>query len=279
MGPIDEAGLDARRSQHPKQGALRFGRAPDPPLRVLSADPPWPFKDHLPGPKRGAGKHYRCLSIKEICAYELPAIADDATLVMWRVSSMVEEAYQVVRAWDFIPKSEIVWIKMKVCVPCKGTGRKGSGSLAICESCLGEGEHEAFGMGHHGRGAHETVIIATRGRGATRISASERTTCKARMPVDAKGKAIHSAKPPEFYAKIQRMYEGPYGELFARTHRAGWWAEGDELGLLAPGPGVIAGPDGRPLGAAQLVPAFRDPHPDRGVGSLGADDDDVGGAS
>ncbi len=27
--------------------------------RVLTADPPWPFKDKLPGKGRGAAKHYQ----------------------------------------------------------------------------------------------------------------------------------------------------------------------------------------------------------------------------
>lgn len=234
MSKTDEAGSGARRSKRPKKNSSpgRYGPEPTPPLKLLVADPPWPFRDGLPGGGRGARKHYRLLSLDEIRAFPLPAVDENSTLALWRVSSMVEEAYSVVRAWGFIPKSELVWCKLQACVPCRGSGRLKPDSIAVCKSCRGEGHHEAFGMGHYGRGAHETVIIATRGSGAKRLSAGERTTFYAPMPVWPNGKPIHSAKPSEFYAKISRMFEGPRGELFARVPRLNWWAAGDELGLL-----------------------------------------------
>lgn len=34
--------------------------------RVICADPPWAFKDKLPGLGRGAKKHYQVLSILDI---------------------------------------------------------------------------------------------------------------------------------------------------------------------------------------------------------------------
>jgi len=33
------------------------------PFRTIVADPPWPFGDKLPGPKRGAVKHYKGMSL------------------------------------------------------------------------------------------------------------------------------------------------------------------------------------------------------------------------
>lgn len=36
---------------------------PPGPYKLLIADPPWPFDDRLPGPGRGAEKHYSTLSL------------------------------------------------------------------------------------------------------------------------------------------------------------------------------------------------------------------------
>lgn len=170
------------------------------PFRVITADPPWPFSDKLPGPKRGAEKHYSVLSIQDIKEFPLPRIADDALLFLWRVAGMVEEAYEVARAWDFQPKTEIVWVKT-----AKG----------------GTGLH--FGMGHYVRAAHETCIIARRGKGKVR-DRSVRSVFFA----GTSGRS-HSAKPPEFYRLVETLAEGPYLDLFSRTHRKGWTCIGNEI--------------------------------------------------
>lgn len=165
----------------------------------IVADPPWSFGDKLPGAGRGAEKHYPVMSIDEICAFELPPIADDALLFMWRVSSQVEEAYRVVRAWGFVPKSELVWLKRT------STGKRW------------------FGMGRTVRAEHETCIIAKRGRPAT-LDASIRSTFEATVPERG-----HSAKPDEFYAIVEKLCAGPRLELFARVERPGWVCLGNEL--------------------------------------------------
>jgi len=167
------------------------------PAKVLVADPPWKFGDFLPGKGRGASKHYGCLSLSEIMRFPLPPIADDCVLFLWRVSSMPQEALDVVKAWGFKPYAEIVWRKM--------TPR---GKVA-------------FGMGRRVRMAHETCIIAERGRPKP-ISRSERSVFDAVV-------GQHSAKPDEFYQIVERMYGGPRVELFARRRRDGWQCFGDEL--------------------------------------------------
>lgn len=77
--------------------------------RVLYADPPWAFSDQLPGETRGASRQYRCLTVEDLKRFPLPPLASPAILFLWRVSSMIEEALAVGRAWGFVPKAEIVW--------------------------------------------------------------------------------------------------------------------------------------------------------------------------
>lgn len=173
------------------------------PVNVLVADPPWQFRDGLPTTKancgRGAAAHYQCLSLAQIKAFPLPTFARSAVLLLWRVSSMQEEALAVVRAWGFVPKSEIVWVK-----------RRAQGG-------------RAFGMGHYVRAEHETCIIATRGSGASLVKVRNvRSTFEA--PVGR-----HSEKPDAFYSLVESLFRGPYVELFARRKRAGWDVYGNEI--------------------------------------------------
>jgi N6-adenosine-specific RNA methylase IME4 len=173
--------------------------------RVLSADPPWRFGDKLPGKARGAEKHYECMSVSEIMRMPLPPLHDDCVLFLWRVSSMVEEAYQVVRAWDFVPKTELVWEK------------------TTDES----GDKLAIGMGRILRGAHETCIVAARGDRIETMSKSERTVFRA-------PRGAHSEKPEEFYRIVERLYPlelwpEAHVELFARKRRKGWIQFGNGL--------------------------------------------------
>jgi N6-adenosine-specific RNA methylase IME4 len=39
----------------------------------------------------------------------------------------------------------------------------------------------------------------------------------------------HSEKPDEVYRRIERLYPGPYLELFARKPRDGWTVWGNEI--------------------------------------------------
>lgn len=174
----------------------------DSPVRVVTADPPWRFGDSLPGPKRGAGKHYATMSVAEICAFQLPRLQDDAFLFLWRVAAMQQEALDVVKAWGFTVKSEIVWNKLTV------NGKR------------------HFGMGHYVRAEHETCLIATRGSPKVEDKAV-RSTFDA--PIGR-----HSEKPDVFYSIVQRLSYGPYAELFARTPRKGWRQYGLEMEVAHP---------------------------------------------
>ena len=171
-----------------------------PPLRVLSADPAWQLGDSLPGPGRGAAKHYQTLSMFELQRFPLPPMLDDSLLFMWRVAAMQEEALRLVRAWGFVPKSEIVWVKKTK------TGKR------------------HFGMGRYVRAEHESCIVAARGKARDLITDKGiRSTFEA--PVGE-----HSAKPEVFYREIvEKLIPGPYGELFARARREGWWCYGNEV--------------------------------------------------
>lgn len=174
------------------------------PFRVLCADPPWPFRDRLPGSHRGAARHYGLLSVRDICRHPLPQLADDCVLFLWRVAAMQQEALDVVWAWDFELKSEVVWLK-----------KTANGN-------------RWFGMGRTVRAEHETCLIATRGRPQTK-SHSVRSTFVTDFDGLSATVGRHSEKPEQFYAVVESLFGGPYCELFARRSRNGWTCLGDEV--------------------------------------------------
>jgi len=167
------------------------------PIQTLLADPPWSHSDQLPGPGRGAGKHYELLTLDVIKNFELPPLADDCRLFLWRVASLQEEALEVMHAWGFTPKAEIVWRKKTK------NGKRW------------------FGMGRQVRMEHEVCLIGTRGS-PPQLDKSIRSTFSAKANT-------HSSKPVSFYRIIEKLSPGPYGELFARAKRKGWQQWGNEL--------------------------------------------------
>ncbi|HYE91189.1 MAG TPA: MT-A70 family methyltransferase, partial [Terriglobales bacterium] len=166
---------------------------------VLVADPPWQFGDKLPGPGRGAEKHYACMPAYEIGGFELPPIADDALLFLWRVAAMQNEALAVAEHWGFTIKAELIWRK----VGANGAPR--------------------IGMGRYVRNAHETCLIGARGKAAKLIQHHGVPSV-----FDAP-RGQHSAKPDAFYDIVEKLAPGPYVELFARRQRAGWTCLGNEV--------------------------------------------------
>jgi len=176
------------------------------PFRVVVADPPWQPKDKLPGKSRGAERNYPCMSTADLCRLVMPPLTKDAVLLLWRLASMPQDALDIVKAWGFTPKTEIVWVKLT----SKG-GELGSAKLH-------------FGMGRQVRASHEVCLVATRGRVQPQ-NHSTRSVFFA--PVGR-----HSEKPEAFFDIAESLYAGPRVELFARRVRPGWTCVGHDVGSV-----------------------------------------------
>lgn len=189
----------------------RYARTP---AGVLFADPAWAFDDRLSRQGRGAENHYDVMPLEQIAAFQLPPLQPDCALVLWRVAggndkgSLGEAAYAIARAWGFVQRSEMVWRKVG---RLGGDGDGGDPELRT----------EAFGMGHYVRNCHEVALICTRGNPVVRDH-SVRSVFSA--PVGR-----HSEKPDEAYNVCERLFYGPYVEIFARRRRRGWLCYGNEL--------------------------------------------------
>lgn len=169
---------------------------------VILADPPWSWKSRSSkGEKKSAKNHYDVMESDDIC--NLPvgnAAAPDCTLFIWVLNSMLDRGLRVIDAWGFTYKTVgFVWVKQN---------KRGRGLF--------------MGLGYHTRQNAELCLIATRGK-PKRLNADVHQ-------IIMTPRREHSRKPDETYERIERLYGGPYLELFSRTERPGWDQLGNETG-------------------------------------------------
>jgi len=168
---------------------------------IIYADPPWHY--HVwsdKGKSRTAEHHYPTMALKDICALNVGAIAqDDCALFLWATFPQLQDAFSVIKAWGFSYKTvAFVWIKHN---------RKASSLF--------------WGMSYWTRANAELCLLATKGR-PRRVSARVHQVIES--PVRR-----HSQKPDEARTRIvELMGNLSRIELFAREKASGWDAWGDE---------------------------------------------------
>jgi len=162
---------------------------------VFYADPPWKYNDELIEEYGAATHHYRTMTIPELCALPVKAItADNAVLFIWVTSPLLEECFDVIKAWGFKYKTSFIWDKQ---------------------------DHN---YGHYNSVRHELLLICTKG---SYLPQSKKLTDSVQS---IKRTNEHSEKPNEFRSLIEEMYpSGRKKELFARVKYSGWDGFGDEI--------------------------------------------------
>lgn len=193
--------------------------------RVIYADPPWNFENRSElGEDRNANRHYDTMTIEDIMAMPVADIAeDDAVLFMWVTDPTLDQAMHVIRAWGFEYKTvAFYWVK--------------TWESADLE-CMNETRSFPLSTGYITRANPEQMLIASRGSPSKRIHLIDGVLKPdmsiRRLQFGARG--VHSQKPAKFYNLIERLYDGPYLELFARTRREGWGSWGNQVGGLEDG--------------------------------------------
>jgi N6-adenosine-specific RNA methylase IME4 len=179
----------------------------------VSGDAPLRFASNCEArPGRNAMRHYRCLPLSVIATLPVKeVVAEDAWLFLWITGPFlaIGAHLPIFRAWGFRPSGMgFDWIKVK----------RSAWDQTFQASEFSRALH--FGGGFTTRKNAEYVVIGRRGR-PKRLSASVRSTIIA--PVRE-----HSRKPDEVYRLIEEFCPGPRLELFAREHRDGWTAWGNE---------------------------------------------------
>lgn len=162
---------------------------------VIYADPPWRYENPPIGASnRSIENHYPTMTLEEICNMPVSELAtDDAILYLWATAPKLQECFEVVKAWGFEYRTNLVWDKEKI------------------------------GMGYHARNQHEILLVCKRGQ----IPPPEAGTQPSSVYREARGK--HSAKPHFYYEMIEAAYpQLPKIELFCRSPRKGWSVWGNQ---------------------------------------------------
>jgi N6-adenosine-specific RNA methylase IME4 len=170
---------------------------------TILADPPWRFQNSTGkvAPEHKRLSRYGTLSLKEILELPVAEAADEtAHLYLWVPNALLAEGLDVMKAWGFSYKSNLVWHKVRK-----------------------DGGPDGRGVGFYFRNVTEIILFGVRGRNA-------RTLPPGRRQVNflATQKREHSRKPDELYPIIESCSPGPFLELFARGARKGWSAWGNQ---------------------------------------------------
>ena len=172
---------------------------------TVMADPPWRFTNRTGkvAPEHRRLARYQTLTVDEIC--NLPVsehIRDTAHCYLWVPNALLPEGLQVLSAWGFEYKSNLIWHKV----------RKDGGS-------------DGRGVGFYFRNVTEVILFGVRGK-------KVRTLAPARRQVNlfSSRKREHSRKPDEQYDIIESCSPGPFLELFGRGVRDNWIVWGNQAG-------------------------------------------------
>ena len=179
--------------------ALAKGRR----FRTILADPPWQFQNKTGkvAPEHRRLNRYGTMKLDEIKELPVGRVAADTThLYLWVPNALLPEGIEVLRAWGFQYKSNIVWHKV----------RKDGGS-------------DGRGVGFYFRNVTEVILFGVRGKNARTLAAGRR-----QVNLFATRKREHSRKPDEQYDIIESCSPGPYLEMFARGARANWTVWGNQ---------------------------------------------------
>lgn len=170
---------------------------------TVLADPPWRFTNRTGkmAPEHRRLSRYETMTLPEIAALPVGQIAaDPAHLYLWVPNALLPEGIEVMRAWGFEYKSNIVWHKI----------RKDGGS-------------DGRGVGFYFRNVTELVLFGVKGKNARTLAPGRR-----QVNMLQTRKREHSRKPDEMYDLIESCSRGPYFELFARGTRHNWTAFGNQ---------------------------------------------------
>ncbi len=170
---------------------------------TILADPPWQFQNRTGkmAPEHHRLYRYKTLTIEEIKGLPVKEIAAPESHLYLRVpNALLSWGLEVVDAWGFTYKGNLVWYKIRK-----------------------DGGPDGRGVGFYFRNVTELILFGVRG--------DLRTNGPGRRQVNiiCARKREHSRKPDELYDIIEACSPGPYLELFARYPRRGWHQWGDEL--------------------------------------------------
>ena len=171
--------------------------------KTIYADPPWQFQNRTGkvAPEHKRLSRYSTMQLEAIKALPVSKVADEKChLYLWVPNALLPEGLEVMQAWGFEYKTNIIWEKVRK-----------------------DGMPDGRGVGFYFRNVTEILLFGIRGD-------KNRTLDPGRSQVNLirSIKREHSRKPDEFVNLIERCSSAPFLEIFARGDRAGWDMWGDQ---------------------------------------------------
>ena len=175
---------------------------------TVLADPPWQFSNRTGkmAPEHKRLNRYQTLTLEDIKGIPVASVAaENSHLYLWVPNALLQEGLDVMAAWGYTYKTNIIWHKVRK-----------------------DGGPDGRGVGFYFRNTTEVILFGVRG--------SLRTLQPGRTQVNIirSRKREHSRKPDELYTIIEECSPGPYLELFARGARQGWSQWGNEVDEYEP---------------------------------------------
>lgn len=165
--------------------------------KTIYADPPWQFQNRTGkvAPEHRRLSRYGTMKLEEIKRLPVGEAAEEKShLYLWVPNALLPQGLEVMEAWGFSYKTNIIWEKVRK-----------------------DGMPDGRGVGFYFRNVTEMLLFGIRGD-------KNRTLGPGRTQVNLirAAKREHSRKPDEFVDLIERCSPAPFLELFARGSRDGW---------------------------------------------------------
>lgn len=169
--------------------------------KTIYCDPPWQFANRTGkvAPENKRLTRYPTMTIEDIKSLPVEQVCDPyCHLYLWVPNALLPEGIEVLKAWGFTYKTNLIWEKIRK-----------------------DGGPDGRGVGFYFRNVTEILLF---GVCTPKKSETYRTLQPGRSQVNLirAQKREHSRKPDEFVELIEKCSEGPYLEMFARGDRNGW---------------------------------------------------------
>lgn len=192
---------------------------------LIYADPPWEYSNRACN--GAAENHYgtmKLIDIKRLPVWEVAA--ENSVLAMWFTGTHTREAIELAEAWGFKVRTMkgFTWVKFNPLAEQHINKALQSGNVEDFYDFLDllNGQTKMNG-GNYTRANTEDLLIATRGNGLERLSASVKQVIYSPL-------GEHSAKPAEARCRLEQLYgDVPRIELFSRCGAPGWDHWGNEV--------------------------------------------------
>lgn len=194
-------------SETTSESLLRFSKGER--YSTILADPPWQFTNRTGkvAPEHKRLMRYSTMNLQDILSLPVDKIASErAHLYLWTPNALLAEALQVMQAWGFTYKTNLIWYKVRK-----------------------DGGPDRRGVGFYFRNVTEMVLFGVRGKNIRTLQPG-----RSQENIISSRKREHSRKPDEQYELIEKCSWGPRIELFARGYREGWSSWGNQADEYTP---------------------------------------------